>query len=38
MVQVICCQRVSGKVLRAVWIQSSVDFFPQEEQKRDLQE
>src|SRR5665647_2088344 len=37
-VQVICCQTVWGRVLNAVWIQWSVAFLPQEEQKRDLQE
>ena len=37
-VKVICCQMVSGKVFKAVCIQLSVPFLPQDEQKRDLQE
>lgn len=37
-VKVICCQTVSGNVFKAVWIQLSVPFLPQDEQKRDLHE
>ena len=38
MVKVICCQVVSGSVLKLFLIQSSVAFFPQDEQNLDLQE
>jgi len=37
MVKIICCQVVCGRVFRAVLIQLSVAFLPQDEQNLDLQ-
>ena len=38
MVKVMCCQVVFGRTEEFLAIQTSVDFLPQEEQKRDLHE